>query len=593
MFTIADFWKIFTAVSGGTTDLTDVTKALAQSSQATVDKYFSNVIDQIPFNTNDYVRLRSFFRDLYATHRTISTLGTKITDPHSLSNDHLDELFRSFGYNYSPQLKDIDNNPLDSKIRFFLDLVNLYKIKGTPQSVLEVLQYYGVTELDIFEFWLQVDTDNSLVFRGDPVTGTTVSASQIEFPYTFLTEGDPHWLQTQQQILQLNQTNKINLPSKSPYIGVQPITQPGAESAILCRTIIDQYESWLSSGTLPTQNAEITLLGVNSSLLELYLGIVYTYNKEYISGVDTTGNIICYDGTNTDPADILTEYNSLTSTPPTSREDQRESLAEYYNLFTIAQSSYFLQTRNDAGTILDSVNSSLKTSLDSLSDTNVVVLNSLLKDLANWVRTNIGFGFINLGFILSGMQALFDELKPVIDFFKPYRARLVVLEAIQFKQRLFGSIVVEDSLEPIDTEDKFYDFVTGNSIPCTLDSTAPLYYARETYDCGSYFDIGVATDIRKVFDLHYREDIHDYLHCPPSDTTGFVVSETLVDTTAAFQYYQTGGFRDFDETGTFDCTYGFDAVFIDVLSAGNFLLQENGALLLQENGARIILEPNV
>jgi hypothetical protein len=45
--------------------------------------------------------------------------------------------------------------------------------------------------------------------------------------------------------------------------------------------------------------------------------------------------------------------------------------------------------------------------------------------------------------------------------------------------------------------------------------------------------------------------------------------------------------------GTFDCTYGFDAVFIDLLSAGNFLLQENGALLLQENGARIILEPEV
>jgi hypothetical protein len=593
MFTIADFWKIFTAVSGGTTDLTDVTKALAQSSQATANKYFTNVIDQIPFNTNDYIRLRSFLRDLYATHKTMTTLGTKITDPHSLSNEHLDELFRSFGYNYSPQLKGIDNNPLDSKIRFFLDLVNLYKIKGTPQSVLEVLQYYGVTELDIFEFWLQVDEGGSLVFRGDPVIGTTVNASQINFPYEFLTDNDPHWFQTQSQILQLNQINKINLPSKSPYIGIQPITQPGAESAILCRTIIDQYESWLSSGILPSQDAEISLLGVNVSLLELYLGIVYTYNKEYVSGIDTTGNIICYDGTNTDPTDILTEYNSLINSIPTSRENQRESLAEYYDLFTIAQSSYFLQTRNDAGTILNTVNPSLKTSIDGLSDSNVVVLNSLLKDLANWVRANIGFGFINLGFILSGMQALFDELKPVIDFFKPYRARLVVLEAIQFKHRLFSSIIIEDRLEPLSTTDEFYDYITGNSIPCALDSTTPLYYSRESYDCGSYFDIGAATDIRKVFDLHYREEIHDHLPCPSSDTTGFVVSETLIDTTAEFQFYQTGGFRNFDEIGSFDCTYGFDAVFIDLLSAGNFLLQENGALLLQENGARIILEPNV
>jgi len=593
MFTIADFWKIFEAVSGGTTDLTNVTKALAQSSQATANKYFTNVIDQIPFNTNDYIRLKRFLRDLYATHKTISTLGVKITDPYSLSNEHLDELFRSFGYNYSPQLKGIDSNPLDSKIRFFLDLVNLYKIKGTPQSVLEVLQYYGITELDIFEFWLQVDANGSLVFRGDPVTGTTINASQIQFPYTFLTEGDPHWIQTQQQIFQLNQTNKINLPSKSPYIGIQPITQPGAESAILCRKIIDQYESWLSSGTLPSQDAEISLLGINVSLLELYLSIVYTYNKEYVSGIDTTGNIICYDGTNTDPTIILSEYNTLISTIPTSRENQKESLAEYYRLFTIAQSNYFLQTRNDAGNILNLVNSSLKTSLDGLSDSNVVVLNSLLKDLANWVRTNIGFGFINLGYILSGMQALFDELKPVIDFFKPYRARLLVLEAIQFKYRLFGSIIIEDSFDPISTQDDFYDYVTGDSIPCTLDSTSPLYYSRATYDCGSYFDIGAATDIRKVFDLHYREEIHDHLPCPSSDTTGFVVSETLIDTTADFQFCQIGGFRNFDEMGSFDCTYGFDTVFIDLISAGNFLLQENGALLLQENGARIILEPEV
>ena len=591
MFTIADFWKILDTIRGETTDLTNVTKALAQSSQATANKYFTNVIDQIPFNTNDYIRLRSFLRDLYASHKTMATLGSKITDPYSLSNEHLDELFRSFGYNYSPQLKDIDNNPLDSKIRFFLDLVNLYKIKGTPQSVLEVLQYYGVTELDIFEFWLQVDEDGSLVFRGDPVTGTTVNASQIQFPYDFLTEGDPHWLQTQQQILQLNQINKINLPSKSPYIGIQPITQPGAESAILCRKIIDQYDSWVPDENLPEQNAEISILGINSSLLELYLSIVYTYNKEYVSGIDTTGNIICYDGTNTDPTDILSEYNLLTSLPPTSRQNQKERLEEYYNLFTIAQPSYFLQTRNDAGNILNLVNSSLKTSLDGLSGNNVAVLNSLLQDLANWVRSNIGFGFINLGFILSGMQALFAELKPVIDFFKPYRARLVVLEAIQFKHRLFSSIIIEDRLEAIATTENFYDYVTGNSIACTLDSTSPLYYSRETYDCGSYFDIGAATDIRKVFDLHYREDIHDHLPCPSSDTTGFVVSETLVDTTSNFQCYQTGGFRDFDEQGTFDCTYGFDAIFIESLSAGNFLLQENGALLLQENGARIILEP--
>lgn len=593
MFTIDDFWKIFNTISPYPDDSIDitkvpnVTKALSKSSQALSDTYFSKVIDQIPFNTNDYNRLRGFFRDLYASHRTISSLGAKITDPHSLSNQHLDELFRSFGYNYSGNLKGFDDNPLDSKVRFFLDLVNLYKIKGTPQSLLESLQYHGITKLDIYEFWLQVDESGSLIFRGDPVTGTSVNPSEIQMSYDLLTNKDPHWLQTEGQILQLNQTNKINLPSKTPYIGVQPIVELGSESSILCRRIKDQYDSYISTGVLPTQNAEITVLGVGSSLLELYLGIVYTYNKTYISGIDSTGNIVCYDGTSVNPVDIIEEYNALVNTVPTSRENQKELMEMYYDQFTIEQEDYFLQTKADAGNILNSITPSIKTGLDGLSESNSVVLNSLLKDLATWVRVNMGFGFINLGLILSGMKELFDDLKPVLNFFKPYRARLIVLEAIQFKNRLFNSIIVEDSFDAIEYRDEFHDFVTGDSISCMLD------YSRITYDCGSFFDIGAATDIRRDTEIHYYEDIHDHLACPPSDTTGFVVSETLVDSTAEFQFYQTGGFRDFDVEGTFDCTYSFDSVFIDLLSAGNFLLQENGARLLQEDGGRIILEPVV
>jgi len=55
------------------------------------------------------------------------------------------------------------------------------------------------------------------------------------------------------------------------------------------------------------------------------------------------------------------------------------------------------------------------------------------------------------------------------------------------------------------------------------------------------------------------------------------------------QYYQSGGFRDFDSEGTFDCTHGFDLVQITVEDVIAYLLQETGFYLLQENGARIIL----
>ena len=147
------FWKLFDAVAGGPGEgITDVLNSLAKSDRAKLDTYFTEVIDQASFATEDYNRLRKFLVDLFATHRTLTSQTFSASDPHSLSNSDLDELFRSFGYLYSSQLRGFDENPLEQKIQFFLDLVNLYKIKGTPQSLVDVLQYYGVTDIDVYEF---------------------------------------------------------------------------------------------------------------------------------------------------------------------------------------------------------------------------------------------------------------------------------------------------------------------------------------------------------------------------------------------------------------------------------------------------------
>ena len=535
LFDVDDFWEIFKAVRDETAEgLTEAIEAIARGERTKADRLFANVLDQIPFNTPDYVRLRNFLRDLYAAHRTIASVSSTVSDPRSLTNEHLDELFRSFGFNYSAQLKQATTNtPLESKINFFLDLVNLYKIKGTPQALVNVLQFYGISDLDIYSFWLKLDKDGELIFSGDAVAGTTVNPSPITLEYDLLTKTDPHWLYTQNQILQLNQTNNINLPSKTPYFGVQPVAALGAETSILVRKVQDQYDSYQATSTLPTADAEISLLGANYSLLELYLSIIYTFYKEYDAGV-TGDNFVCYDGTNTISAEIISEYNGIVAGEVTSRQNILDRLSQYRDLFTRVKARNFLQTKTDGETILAIISPALKTDLDALSETNVEVLNSLLRDLASWVRFNIGFGFINLGFILSGLQAVFDELKPVIDFFKPYRARLLVLESIQYKDRLFGSIVVEDLFGPIGYQEDFFDFLTGDSAPCCedpyticQDSTAKLLYSRETYDCGSYHDIGAVTDIRRPLQITQFEDIIDPLRCSTQqDSTALVTSWT-------------------------------------------------------------------
>ena len=155
--TIDDFWKILAEIQGESTDLTEAVKAIAQNEKTTAERLFGTIIDQPAFNSQDYQRLRSFLRDLYAAHRSVTSFQANISDVYQMPNDQLDDLFQSFGYDLSSSLKNATNNeaPLN-KVNFFLDLVNLYKIKGTPQAVVDVLQYYGIVDVDLYESTMDV-----------------------------------------------------------------------------------------------------------------------------------------------------------------------------------------------------------------------------------------------------------------------------------------------------------------------------------------------------------------------------------------------------------------------------------------------------
>jgi hypothetical protein len=469
---IDKFWEIFKSVAGDpSADVIETTNAIAKSDRSKVESYFSSVIDQYSFSTADYNRLRKFFIDLYASHRAQSTIALSSTDPRVLTNSNLDELFRSMGYPLSSSLRGFDENPLQQKVNFFLDLVNLYKVKGTPQSLVDVLQYYGVTEVDIYEFFLKKDAPGSLFFDGKAVAGTTLNPQDIGIPYANIANSDPHWLYTASQILQLDQQNKINLPSKTPYLGVQPIVDlEGAEMAIIERYVQDQYEYYIDNGELPPPTAEITYIGETRSLLELYLSCIYMFIELFDAGSDLPGtpgysqNFLCYNGLLTDPVQIIEEFDLLTKSKVTSRVQLNDRYEQYLDLFSRDLSTNFLVDKNTAGDVLNTIAPDIKAALDSAGEP-YDVLFSLLKDLALWVRSNIGFGFVNFGFILFGVQEFFKDLKPVIDFFKPYRARMLLLESLQIRNRLFNTIVVEDKLE-IDINTEIHDFITGNSTPC-------------------------------------------------------------------------------------------------------------------------------
>ncbi len=468
MANINDFWELVKVAGGGTsTELTRVLDSIVLSDRAKINTYFTDVIDQLTFNTEDWKRLRAFFIDIYSAHRAIATQGLKISDPSNLSNAELDELFRSFGYTESTILRDFDNNPLVTKIALFLTLVDLYKIKGTPQSILEILQFYGITKLDIYEFWLQKEDPSNLIFKGDVITGTTVNPDSLNLDFHLLTQGDPHWILTEEQILALDQINDINLPSKSPYFAIVPIVEFGSEIPMMIRLVQDQYENWKNTGDLPAQNAEITILGEIVSLLELYLACVYEFQNLWTVGFKGD-RYLCYDGDSSSSIIITQEYESIIA-PPITRTNRPVKLLEYYDQFTRETPRHFLQNKSDAETILNIINPTLKTNLDNLTEPTAEILQSLLKDLGIWVRNNIGFGFVNAGYITFGLQNLFSDLNGVIDFFKPYRARLILLERLVFNTRLFHTITVEDEPTIPEQQMELHDFLTGDSTPCCSD----------------------------------------------------------------------------------------------------------------------------
>lgn len=540
---IDDFWKILQEIQGTTTDLTTPVKAIAKNEQAVSENFINNVIDQMAHRSSDWYRIKNFIRDWYASHRTIASYQNNISDIFELPNDQLDELFRSFGYPYSTFIKDSSSNEAPTtKVNFFLDLVNLYKRKGTPQALLDVFRYHGISQLDIYEFQLQLEEryqkdPTDLIFKGTLTTGTSGNSSPIYLPFNFLTESDPHWFQTEQQIRDLLATNKINFPSTTPYLAVKPVFDEesiDAATGILSRKIQDQHDLWEINGSpdeavlvvLP-QDAVITVLAEVSSLLTLYLSAIYLFNKEFYVG-SAASRFICYDGTNVSSVDIMEEFSDITQEKILTRLEWREKWELYLDTFSRIISRNFLQDSNDASLVLDNLNPTIKTGLDNLTIDNIEILGTLLTDLGEWLRNNVSFGFINMSYILFGLDSLFSEMSKVVEFFKPYRARLIPIEQLEFSNRLFNTIIVEDTFATIDVDERIYDFVTGDSIPCCsnlgidstsqpsicLDSTTNLYYSRETFDCGSWFDIGAVTDLPENEFIEVRDDVIDRLGCP-------------------------------------------------------------------------------
>jgi len=523
LFKLEDLWRIFDYLQDGTEDprLDINTKVLSESERQVAKELFTTTIDQPVFNTNDYKKLRKFIIDWYASHRTITTTQKHISDVFSLPDNHVNELFRSFGFNTGLTLV-----PLVTKVNLFLDLVNLYKKKGTPEAMIDILDYYGFTDADLIEYWLMKDSGGNLIFRGESVrpTGTrSTTLLDVDVDYDVMTGNDPHWMLTKTQAEDLIDSNKINIPSKSPYFSLSSIFSleklTGALS-IVSRKVQDQYDDYINSIDLP-QDVTIKNVGYTVSLLEAYLSAIYGFETYFSwTGNTTDSNFLCFNDTElpnplytaidglVDPLGDPISFNYLTQTTPTSRDDRKEKLEKFATYFSRGLSTNFLNSANVAGPLLNTINPTLKVEIDSWFSQGLGsdLVTYLLGTIDIWIRKNIDTQVPSIVITMLGF-GFRDEVNDIIDFFKPYRARLAFIDT---------TFSIDNPLtESVRLDYLYEDIVIETAIDMPKAGSADYYY-----DSGAYYDIGIVNDA-----------IYEYITIDPFGVDTEIVTDVFEDMT--------------------------------------------------------------
>lgn len=565
MFKPEDFWKIFKYIyqnrnNGGGNDIEiqDNIKAIALSEYSKSNILFEETIDQIPFTSQDYRKLRSFLINWYASHRALTKIQEDSSELFFMNNENLDELFKSFGYQYSTRI-----SSFETKVNFFLDLVNLYKIKGTPASIRRILSYYGMRNVVLTEYFLRLNDDNILMFDPKPLLDTYNDNKDLNLAplyFSDLTKLDAHWLQTNSDIMQLINDNKISLPSKTPYFGVRPSYEFKSIDPVLTyfsRIISDNIKGFLDDGTLQERDIFVEEINFNISITELYLTCIYCFNKVYGYTPSTDDNFVINNTNITDDYDLFKqEYESIIKHTPTSREDRNQKIHEFADKFTRNLSLSYLNSQDESASLLDTMNPGLREEIDVWENAGriIEVLPYLVNALNAWLDDNIDVSFPDFTILTLGFEGLLD-IRDAIDFFKPKRSRFLALDvAYEFNNKLFDSVQFEDEVTNFDLQQDFHIYGRPDSIDCGVG-----HQNEKIFDCGYKFDVGLLDD---SYEMEYTEEPfidnmvskdcgetnfdHSYYY-PNDSTSELEIDDVLVTSSATnFPHFDEDDFT-FDE----------------------------------------------
>jgi len=454
-------------------------KQIGYSEKQKVVELFETIIDQPAFMTNDHKRLRKLLIDWYSAHRTTVTHTIESLDPHSMATEALNEMIRCFGFPYPHKI--VSSN---LKAQFILDIIELYKKKGTPWVLVKVLQtYFGLNSIVLSEWWIHRNgASDTFYAKAHPVIPRTYRTDprlSQELDYDIFIRNKPLWKMTEVKLRELYNECAITLPSITSYIsmnGTLDILEINVALSILNRKIQESYEFWLSTGTV-NQNVYLSKLTSICSLLSLVLGITYLFNStnsstdpryQFYDGFFSPLDVVDEDGNRDDVDDIdysniLDEYKNINIRPST--KSQKETLlAERYSKFTEVGATQSVTTAlADAGTYLGLIQSDFKEELDEYVNSGKNVNNlieTLLGDLDFYMINNMEIIDFPISYLVIGAP-IEEHLKDVIDFFKPYHTQLRDFTSIlAFDDSLGDSQLEYDELEKTILEE--WHVETGN-----------------------------------------------------------------------------------------------------------------------------------
>jgi len=639
LFTVSDFISLLRYLKGEPENVDLLLQELLVSEKASTLALFDAIVDQYAFASDDYKRLRKFLIDWYSALKTLVSVSRNVTDVFTLPETHIEELLRSMGLPF-PTYRISSFN----KILLLLDLVRLYKTKGTPTSLSSSLRYLGiVNNPDIVEYFLtriQTQSGPDFVFRPSIVqTSKYITTPLIQLPsrssgldpikisiesytaplvdllYEDVKRLDPHWMLEKDTLSFLAKGR--SLPMKTPHFAIReniPLSdQLAIISAVTRRRVRDEYETFLQTQELNRVIRFSLYPKTKLSLLEIYVACCYCLNRYY--GQRTSGfadSFLIYDGTSSDLATIINEFTNLYFQRLVTRDEQKEFRNQFLDLFTRPISSDFLTPLfSSPEQVLKQINLDLFNYIDSwfASSNGDSITTEVLFLLTSYIDLYIlPEGYPRIATTIGPRNIVNRYILDVVNFFKPHRARFLgLIHTLYINSPLMDGVVSEDKLQ-INYEKDLLDFHTMDSEPCCgneyvicHDSTVTdLYHSRDHYDCGSYHDVGVSDDKSpEEVVINYYRTLPEVVRSFPVfqgiwqndpqvscshyiDSTTYNWYMTILDGTSVPIYtICTGSMPEFDCEGCFDIPTSQDYTYIKAFVVADLALQSGTKRLLK------------